>query len=150
MTCMNTYIPITRLLPQRKPFLMVNRLLKAEGDKALTQFTIGSDNYFVMDDIISVTGLIEHIAQSASAMAGYKAIQAGVDNPPMGMLAEVKHFICHRQPHVGDILLTEVTKGVEVNGVSIITGNTRVDNEIIAEISMKIYIPDDRTLYQNL
>lgn len=139
---MNTFIPIFRLIPQRKPFLMVDRLLRVDGDNAFTQFSIGSDNYFVTDGIFPVTGLIEHLAQSASALAGYKAIMAGAENPPIGMLAEVKHFICHRLPSLGDILITEVSKGVEVNGVTIVTGNTHVENEMIAEINMKIYIPE--------
>jgi 3-hydroxymyristoyl/3-hydroxydecanoyl-(acyl carrier protein) dehydratase len=138
---MNTSIPIYRLIPQRKPFIMVDRLLRVDGDNAFTRFVIGSDNYFVMNGVFSVTGLIEHIAQSASAMAGYKAIMAGVENPPVAMLASIKHFICYRQPCIGDILVTEVSKGVEVNGVTIVTGNTCIDNEKIAEISMKIYIP---------
>jgi predicted hotdog family 3-hydroxylacyl-ACP dehydratase len=138
---MNISIPIYRLIPQRKPFIMVDRLLKVDGDKALTRLAIGSDNYFAMNGLFCVTGLIEHIAQSASAMAGYKAIMAGAEIPPIAMLAAVKHFICYRQPCIGDILVTEVSKGVEVNGVTIVTGKTCIENETIAEISMKIYIP---------
>jgi len=139
--CPNDNDYILRLIPQRKPFRMVDQLVGVDGETAYTSLAIGNDNYFVEGGVMSTCGLIEHIAQSASAMAGHKALQAGAQEPPQGILAEVKHFLCHRQPRAGETLSTQVTKGVEVAGVAIVTGETRVGDELIAQINMKIYIP---------
>jgi len=139
---MKNDIDIARLIPQRSPFQMVDRLLEVDGTTARTRFAVGANNYFLQEDkTMAWAGVMEHIAQSASAMAGYIAITAGAEEPPQGILAEVKRFLCHRQPVQGDVLTTEVTKGVEVNGVAIIYGKTFVDEELVAETQMKIFIP---------
>ena len=90
---------ITRLIPQRAPILMVDALLEAQDDTATTCLTIRPDNYFLDEDgRLDETGLIEHIAQSASALAGYKALRAGAAQPPVGYIGEVKKFRCLRRP----------------------------------------------------
>ena len=69
---------IEKLIPQRSPILMVDELLEADGEEATTCFTIRPDNLFIgVDELLEETGLIEHMAQSASALAGYKAVLAG-------------------------------------------------------------------------
>lgn len=73
---------ITRLIPQREPILMVDRLERVEGDSAGTLFCIREDNFFLeADGRLAEIGVIEHIAQSASALFGYKAALAGVSEP---------------------------------------------------------------------
>lgn len=76
-------VSITRLLPQREPILMVDELVHAEEDQAETSFEIRADNYFIEKDRLAEVGLIEHIAQSASAFAGYKAMETGAIEPPV-------------------------------------------------------------------
>ena len=41
---------ITRLIPQREPILMVDRLERVEGDSAGTLFCIREDNFFLEAD----------------------------------------------------------------------------------------------------
>jgi len=132
---------IERLIPQRKPFMMVDRLLEYEEGSAVTAFAVGRDNYFVADGELAIVALVENMAQSASAMAGYKALLEGAEEPPQGILAEVKKFQCHRQPRIGETLTTQVKKGVEVNGVAIVYAKTHVGDELVAETQMKIYVP---------
>ena len=73
-----TNYDIKSLIPQREPILLVDALVGVEGDMARTQLTVRRDNSFVGDDgLLAEPGLIEHIAQSASAFAGYKAMEAG-------------------------------------------------------------------------
>ena len=71
-----TNYDIKSLIPQREPILLVDALVGVEGDMARTQLTVRRDNSFVGDDgLLAEPGLIEHIAQSASAFAGYKAME---------------------------------------------------------------------------
>ena len=137
-------VDIRRLIPQRDPIMMVDRLAEVDEDSgvALTHLTVRADNFFIhRDGLLSECGLIEHIAQSASAFAGYKALfTSGTDNPPKGLIGEVKRFCCHRRPALGERLDTTVTFGIEVAGVTLLTGETRVNGELIADARMKIAV----------
>ena len=132
---------ITKLIPQREPIRMVDRLTSVDGDVALTTLTVRQDNYFIDEEgLFAEPGLIEHIAQSASAFAGYRAMEAGATTPPIGYIGEVKKFHCYRRPCVGDELSTKIIMGAEVDGVTIVSGETSVGNEIVADTQMKIFI----------
>ncbi len=132
---------IRQLIPQREPIMMVDELLSVEDGEAKTCLRVREDNFFMLaDGTMSEEGLIEHIAQSASAFAGYKALKAGEENPPIGYIGEVKRFRCYFRPSCGDILSTTITMGVEVEGVTIISGVTLVGDKKAAETQMKIYV----------
>lgn len=134
-------LAITQLIPQRSPILMVEELLSVDGEQAQTCFTIPSDNIFLSDDgTMEESGVIEHIAQSASAFAGYKARMAGAEQPPVGYIAEVKKFVCLRRPKVGEQLMTTIEMGMEVNGVTLLKAQTCIGKEKIAETQMKIFM----------
>ena len=142
-----TNYDIKSLIPQREPILLVDALVGVEGDMARTQLTVRRDNSFVGDDgMLAEPGLIEHIAQSASAFAGYKAMEAGASEPPVGYIGEVKKFRCFRCPRVGEELQTTVTFGPEVGGVSLLTGETCVGEETLACTQMKIYVAEGSLL----
>ncbi|MDO4162982.1 MAG: beta-hydroxyacyl-ACP dehydratase [Bacteroides sp.] len=132
---------IRQYIPQRTPIQMVDRLTDIKDDGAETSFIVREDTYFVDENgRLTEPGLIEHIAQSASALAGYKAVAAGAVHPPIGYIGEVKKFRCYRCPLVGDELHTTITMGAEVDGVTIITGETQVDGKVMAATQMKIFM----------
>ena len=132
---------IKNLIPQRSPIMMVDELLEAHDDIARTSLNIRDDNFFLESDgAIAEPGVIEHIAQSASAFAGYNAMQAGATEPPVGYIGEVKRFRLNRRPVKGETLVTTITMGPTVKGVTIITGETVSGEETIATTQMKIYV----------
>ena len=134
---------IKQLIPQRSPIMMVDELLCVNGDEAQCSLTVREDNFFLeADGLIAEVGIIEHIAQSASAFAGYRAIDAGATEPPVGYIGEVKNFHLSQRPAVGDVLITTITMGPTVDGVTIISGECkREDGEAVADTRMKIYVP---------
>lgn len=134
---------IKQLIPQRSPIMMVDELLCVNGDEAQCRLAIREDNFFLeADGLIAEVGIIEHIAQSASAFAGYRAIDAGATEPPVGYIGEVKNFHLSQRPAVGDVLITTITMGPTVDGVTIISGECkREDGEAVADTRMKIYVP---------
>ena len=71
-------VEITRLIPQREPILMVDRLERVEGDSAGTLFLIRDDNFFLEGKRLAEVGIVEHIAQSASALFGFVLRKFGV------------------------------------------------------------------------
>ncbi|MCD8282639.1 MAG: beta-hydroxyacyl-ACP dehydratase [Prevotella sp.] len=132
---------VRELLLQREPVLVVDVLSDANADEAHTSFVVRSDNIFIREDgSMEEAGLIEHIAQSASAFAGYKAKLAGAKEPPLGYIGEVKNFSGVRRPRIGEELNTVIRTGAEVNGVSLLTAETYINNELVASTEMKIYI----------
>ena len=129
-----------KLMPQRDPIVMVDKIHDAEGDTAHTGLLVKPENYFIEEDgKMAEPGLIEHIAQSASAFMGHKALLAGLPLP-VGYIGEVKKFHCYVRPAVGDELTTTVTLGAEINGVTLMTGETRCGEMVVADTQMKLFV----------
>lgn len=134
---------IKQLIPQRSPIIMVDELLCVNGEEAQCQLTVRPDNFFIDEDtLMAEPGLIEHIAQSASAFAGYRAIQNGATEPPVGYIGEVKNFHLYSRPKIGDVLITTITMGPEVEGITIIRGETKIGEKVVADTQMKIFVKD--------
>ncbi len=132
---------IKTLIPQRFPMMMVDEFEAGEGRSAFTALTVRSDNYFLLfGQELSETGLIEHFAQSCSALAGYEAIQQGVTNPPVGMIAEVKHFTCKQRPRKGERIDTFLSFDFAFGSMILAKGHCSIGTEQIAELELKIFI----------
>lgn len=133
---------IKQLIPQRDPIMMVDAVVSAEGDVAVTTLEITPQNYFIDDDgLLAEVGLIEHIAQSASAFEGHRALIAG-QPLPIGYIGEVKKFRLQRRPRIGERLQTTIIMGASLNGITIITGEVRIGDEVIADTQMKIFVEE--------
>lgn len=145
-----TSYSIERLIPQRKPMMMVDRMVEANGDIGVTTFTVRPDNIFLSrDGTLDEVALIENMAQSASAMAGLRAISNGATEPPVGYIGEIKKFVCMRRPRVGEELETNIVMGTEVAGVTLIQATVKLQSETIASTSMKIFIPEAAAIHPN-
>ena len=82
---------IRTLVPQRAPMLMVDALLDVGLEGGRTCLTIRHGNYFLDEDgRMEEAGILEHIAQSASAVAGRHAVAAGAASPPVGYIGEIR------------------------------------------------------------
>lgn len=132
---------IYKLIPQRHPFVMVDEF-EATGDNAgQSALCVRTDNYFILPDgTMAETGLIEHVAQSCSALAGSHALSGGSSAPPVGIIGEVKHFSCNRRPRSGERIETTVSFGMSFGNVTMATGKSYVCGEQIVEITLKIFM----------
>lgn len=134
---------IRSLIPQRDPIVMVDTLERAGDEGCTTTLTVRADNFFADEDgLMAEAGLVEHIAQSASALAGFRALKAGSAEPPVGYIGEVRHFVCVRRPAIGERLTTTITMGPTIGGVTVVQGVTTSAGERVAETRMKIAIKD--------
>lgn len=130
---------IKKLIPQRDPFMMVDEFERQNESSAISALTIARGNYFLLPDgMVSSTGLIEHIAQSCSALAA--SLKADADTAPIGMIVEVKNFCCHRRPQLGERLQTEVTFGFSFGNMTLAHGVTQIAGETVAEVDLKIFM----------
>lgn len=131
---------IKELIPQRAPIMMVDTFYKADETDCETGLTVLSDNIFCENGDLLEPGMIEHVAQSASAHAGYKEKLKGTEAPPVGYIGEIKKFKLLRRPKVGEEMRTFIHTVSEVMNVSLIKTETKVGEESIATCQMKIFI----------
>jgi predicted hotdog family 3-hydroxylacyl-ACP dehydratase len=132
---------IKQVIPQREPFIMLDEIETCDDTHAVTALTVRADNYFMLPDgTISETCLIEHIAQSCSAMMGCQILNQHFDNPPVGLIGEVKRFECQRRPRLDERIETSIEFGFTFGNVTIANGESRIGKEMIAKAQLKIFV----------
>src|SRR5258708_192834 len=96
---------ILSLIPQRPPFVMIDRVAHSDAAITRTSFKVTADNIFVINGKFREPGLLENIAQTAAAGAGELAMR---ENRPVaiGYIGAVKNLEIGDLPAVGDELLT--------------------------------------------
>ena len=130
---------ITGYIPQRPPMVMVGKLLSVEDRRTLTSFIIREDNLFCEDGKFLEAGLIENIAQTAAAGAGYRSLLKN-EPPPPGFIGGIKNLVIHALPVANDLLITEVFVEHEILDFTVITGRISVNGQPVAECEMKIFL----------
>ena len=139
-----------KLIPQRPPIVMVDKLFSASDTEAETGLLITEDNIFVSKagmgedktaSRLREPGLIEHIAQSAATFAGYSTFSKGLP-PRLGYIGEIKKCKIHQLPKVGDELVTEIHLVAEAAGVSLVDAKTLHSDTVVAECQMKIFLKE--------
>src|ERR1700761_9603030 len=98
---------ILKLIPQKPPFVMVDKLVYSDDNITRTSFTIPQDNVLVIDGKFTAAGLMENMAQTAAAGEGNLA---RIEERPIdiGFIAGVKDLEIFDLPAIGDELQTEV------------------------------------------
>src|SRR4051812_33106945 len=106
--------------------IMVHNLLEANDDYATTSLMILSDNIFVSQGIFTEPGLIENIAQTAAAQAGYFYRQQ-TDLVPAGFIAAIRNLEIMLLPSVNSEIKTTVRITNKVLNVTIIEGKVELN-----------------------
>lgn len=133
---------ILKLIPQRKPFVMIDSLGVLSQTSAASTLSVRRSNYFLLPDAtLAETALVEHVAQTCSALMGYKLGALDLTGkPPVGLIGEVKHFESHRRVRLGERVRTQVTFGFSFGNVTIADGICRVGDEVVAQGQLKIFM----------
>ena len=130
---------IQTLIPQRPPFVMIDKLLSFSENTTTTGFSIKEDNIFVENSLFKEPGLIENIAQTAAARAGYVS---QTENKPVlvGYIGAVNNLQVFLLPKTGDELITEITIENQIFDVTLISGKITCNGQPVAQCKMKIFI----------
>jgi 3-hydroxyacyl-[acyl-carrier-protein] dehydratase len=126
-------------IPQEPPMVMVDRIVGVNEKTTETSFLIKADNIFLEDGFFREPGLIENIAQSAAAGISARPVNAG-EKPRLGYIGAVKDLRIYRLPLEGDEIHTTVTVTHEILNAVVVTGNVRLNGEIIAECELRIFL----------
>ena len=127
---------IGKLIPQKFPFVMVDKLLHFEEKKVVACLTISSENLFIQNEVFTASGLIEHMAQSVALYTGYQ-FYLKKEEAPTGYIGAIKKAEIFELPSLGKELKTTVIILHDLMGVTLVTAETECDGKIIAVSEMK-------------
>jgi predicted hotdog family 3-hydroxylacyl-ACP dehydratase len=130
---------ILSLIPQRPPFVMIDRLLDCDGARTRTAFRVDGKNIFVSDGRLHESGLIENIAQTVAAGEGYLARRE--ERPvQIGFIGAIKNLQIDILPCLSDELITETTSTGQAAGINLISGKIWCAGKVIVQCSMTIVL----------
>ena len=133
---------ILELIPQRPPMVMVDAFYGMEDGVSQSGLTVADGNIFCQGGVLREPGIVEHIAQSAAARAGY-IFKMKNEPVPLGFIGSVDKLKISRLPKVGDTLRTTISVMQEMGGLSLISAATEDNEGPVAECRMKIFLKID-------
>lgn len=134
-------IDILSLIPQRRPFVMVDRLTAFSETLSTGELTITGDNLFCRDNVLTETGIMENIAQTCAARIGYINM-TNSESVKIGVIGAIKNLRIFGLPKVGDTITTTVKVVCEVLAITMVTAEVRCGDTLIASCEMKISLTD--------
>ena len=134
-------IPILELIPQRPPFVMVDKVVSFDRMTTTTEFIVREDCIFVEDGCLSADGLVENVAQTCAARMGcINCLNS--ENVKLGFIGAVREMAFLRLPQVGETLLTSIVVREEVFHLTLVDAEVRSGYEVIATAEMKIALSE--------
>ncbi len=134
-------IPITRLIPQRSPFVMVDRVLSCDMTDAVTEFVVREDNIFLDDMTLAPTGIIENIAQSCAARMGCVNMQQK-ESVKLGFIGDIRNCQIIRCPKCHEKMTTYVNIIEEIFNLTLASVTVKIGDEVISTARIKIALTD--------
>ena len=132
---------VLELIPQRPPFVMVDKLLEYEPTYGRTNFFVKEDNIFTKDGEFSHNGVLENMAQTCAAHIGYKNTLLA-QSIKIGVIGAIKNFKLLQPVHAGQMLDTKLTVRNEVFSMTLVDVTVEVNKEVIATCEMKIALSE--------
>lgn len=128
-------------IPQRTPFVMIDKLVEVDEIKSVSGFHILPENILCSNGYFSESGLIENIAQTAAAGVGYTCKKNNTP-VPIGYIASIKDLTIIQLPPINAAIITEVLVTNQVLNISVVKGTVTCLGEIIAQCEMRIFIKE--------
>ena len=134
-------ISLKELLPQRPPFVMIDRLVSSDAVFSVTELEIRPDKVFVENGRLFAAGVVENIAQTCAARIGYINLNSG-ENVKIGVIGSISNLEIMRTPKVGEHLTTTIELLEEVFQVTLVKAVVRCGDEELVRCNMKIALTD--------
>ena len=134
-------IALKELIPQRPPFVMIDKMLSFDMTVTVTQLEIRADNVFCVDGRLSAEGLMENIAQTCAARMGYINLNKS-ESVKIGVIGAVNNFEIFRTPKVGELIVTTIEVIEELFQITMVKAFVKCGEETIAQANMKIALMD--------
>ena len=72
-------------------------------------------------------------------MYGYEHQCHGGMKAPVGYIGEIRNFTCNRCPSIGEKFITTITRGIEIGGVTEVTGIASVEMRLSHRRRLKYF-----------
>ena len=127
---------VEKLLPQKFPFVMVDKMYDYTETSLISGFTIQKESIFFQDGNFVEAGLIEHIAQSIALHTGYQFFLKN-EPAPTGYIGSIKDIEIRQLPKLGEEIQTTVSILQEFAGITLVEAVTKLNTIEIASGQMK-------------
>lgn len=127
---------VEKLLPQKFPFVMVDKMYNYTETTLISGFTIQKESIFFQDGNFVESGLIEHIAQSIALHTGYQFFLKN-EPAPTGYIGSIRDIEIRQLPKLGDEIQTTVSILQEFAGITLVDAVTKLNDIVIAAGQMK-------------
>jgi len=127
---------ILDLIPQKWPFVMVDKLYEFTENEIISGFTIKQENLFCSENKFTEPGLIENMAQTVAMHKGY-AYHLKNAPAPVGYIGAIKKAEIYTLPKLGDELITTVTILHDIMGVTLVEAKIECNQKLIAISEIK-------------
>ncbi len=127
---------VENLLPQKFPFVMVDRMFAYSETSLVSGLNIKNDTIFVDQNTFLEAGLIEHMAQSVALHTSYQFYLKN-ETAPTGYIGSLKDIEIKKLPKTNDTIQSTVTILQEFAGITMVDIVTTLNGEEIARGQMK-------------
>ena len=134
-------VDILELIPQRPPFIMVDRLLHFDRIVTTAEFAVREDNIFLEGDELQPEGLVENIAQTCAARIGYVNLM-NKESVRLGFIGAVRNLSILGTPKIGETIETTITVKEEIFLMTLVDAEIRLNGSVIVNAEMKIALSD--------
>lgn len=150
---------LLKLIPQRPPMVMIDKLFFADAEKCITGLFINEQNIFCRDGLFREPGLIENMAQSAAPLppegGGSNALsvegkceskippsggRGAVEAASIGYIGAIKNLVIHFLPPVNSEIVTEIKITHQIFDATVVNAFVSCNGEKVAECELKIFI----------
>ncbi|MDT7828585.1 hypothetical protein RQM65_07910 [Pricia sp. S334] len=124
------------LIPQKRPFVMVDTLAEYGEHHVVSHFTVTADHILVSKSRFSAPGLIENMAQTIALHTGYK-FHLLRQPAPTGYIGAIKKAEIFQLPMVSETLVTRVEILHDIMGVSLVRAKVECEGALMASSELK-------------
>jgi predicted hotdog family 3-hydroxylacyl-ACP dehydratase len=124
------------LIPQKFPFVMVDKLYAFTETSLVSGFTIEENAVFFQNGNFAEAGIIEHMAQSVALHTGYQ-FYLKQEQAPTGYIGSLKDIEIKELPKLHDEIQTTVSILQEFAGITLVDVVTTLNDVEIAKGQMK-------------
>ncbi|MDO6596034.1 ABC transporter permease [Oceanihabitans sp. 2_MG-2023] len=105
-------LDITKFLPHRAPFLMVDHVISIDDEHVTTSFKIKEDCIFTDENnVFNEVGLIENAAQTCSSIVGKSYFEEddleGEGTKLIGFISAIKKVTLFASPKIGETIISK-------------------------------------------
>lgn len=134
---------ILKLIPQRPPFVLVDKIYTHSENEILSGFTIPENHVLLnLENKLSESGIIEHFAQTIALYQGYYYYLKNLP-APVGYIGSIKNIEIFELPKINQEIRTKLTVLNQLMGVTMVSGEVYLNDKIIAQGEMRTIIAKD-------